>query len=270
VILDMASAGGRHAFGTDHHGLAIVTGTSTTTIAEDDGLPAGRVGPMAWLDGRLYAAVENGFVAVDPDTKSCEVIASGRSLTSRNPLDGVGAFMITGIAADPPRGRLVILVTSGEPDVKKSPAGLWSFSPQRRDWSRLAPGGCFGLVWGDAAVFFGRRDSPHEVPHRVDLATSVITPLPGFAKDALPYADQSHPSWTIFDDLLFTCHFARDASGTTHGWSQGSECRGESIQRVGDELVVFDKSGGRVLVFRPGGPPAAPDRTQDPPPRRVQ
>jgi hypothetical protein len=270
VIIDMASAGGRHAFGTDHHGLAVVTGTGTTTIADDDGLPAGRVGPMAWLDGRLYTAVENGFVAVDPDTRSCEVIASGRSLTSRNPLDGVGAFAITGIAADPPRGRLVILVTSREPDLKKSPAGLWSFSPRRGDWSRLAPPGCFGLVWGDAAVFFGRRDSPDEVPHRVDLATSVITPLPGYAKDALPYADQRGPGWTIVDDLLFfpmsSRAAARDASGVEHSWSQGSGCHGRAIHRVGDELVVFDESGGPLHVIRKRRPAAAPDRTQDPPP----
>jgi hypothetical protein len=272
AILDMASAGGRHAFGTESHGLAIVTGTGTTRIADDHGLPAGWVGPMAWLDDRLYTAVENGFVAVDPDTKSCEVIASGRSLRSRNPLDGVGAFVITGIAADPPRGRLVILVTSREPDLKKSPAGLWSFSPRRGDWSRLAPPGCFGLVWGGDAVFFARRDSPDEVPHRVDLATSVIAPLPGYAKDALPYADQRNPGWTIFDDLLFFPSpvrgrtGARDASGVEHSWSQGSGCHGRVIHRVGDELVIFDEFGSRPQVIRRRRPDAAPDRPQDPPP----
>ena len=160
----------------------------------------------------------------------------------------------------------------GRIDTLVTPAGLWSFSPRRGDWSRLAPPGCFGLVWGGDAVFFARRDSPDEVPHRVDLATSVIAPLPGYAKDALPYADQRNPGWTIFDDLLFFPSpvrgrtAARDASGVEHSWSQGSGCHGRVIHRVGDELVIFDEFGSRPQMIRRRRPTAADDRPQPSPP----
>lgn len=114
-----------------------------------------------------------------------------------------------------------------------------------------------------------RRDSQNEVPHRVDLATSAITPLPNYVRDALPYADQRNPGWTIFAALLFTGQGARDASGATHGWSPGAECRGDSVHPVGDELVFFDSSVGRLRVIRKRRPAAAPDRAQDVPSSRV-
>lgn len=252
VIHLLASAGDRHGFATEQ-GVALVTDRGLTTIGEAEGLPAGWISAMAWHDGQLYVACENTLVAVTPDKPNCAVIASARSVTSRNPLDGVGSFTITGLAADPRRERLVVLVTSNQPP-ERSPAGLWSFTPQTGAWRRLAPGGCFGLVWGKEALFYGRRDSQNEVPYCLDLASSRITPLPGYAKDALPYVDQRQPGWTIFDNLLFfpmsTQAAARDAAGREHSWGQGSGCTGSTIHRVGDELVVFDESASRLWVIR--------------------
>jgi hypothetical protein len=247
----MASAGERHFFATEQHGVAVVTDGGRTIIGEADGVPGGWIGSMAWLDGRLYLGIESNFVALDPENKRCELIAAGRSLTARNPLDGAGTFSTTALAADPPRKRLVILATSNETH-ERSPTGLWSFTPDGNAWHRLVAGHCFEFTLGEDAVFYGRHRD--ESLYRLDLATSRITPLLGYAKSFVPHADQrGQPGWMIFDDLLFLPNNSRvaafDASGVGHSWSGGLQIRG-TIHRVGEELVIFDEYGDRIRVIR--------------------
>ncbi|MCE2726347.1 MAG: hypothetical protein LW698_06160 [Planctomycetaceae bacterium] len=258
VILDMATGGGRVFFGSEQHGLAVVSADGTTMITTRDGLPSDHVGPMAWLDDRLYVAVPAGLAAVDPVTKRCLSIASARSLESRNPLDGTANYAITGLVADPPRGRLVVLVqadfnrvgryAAGDPAASQTPEGLWSFTPADRTWARLEPGGVEQLVNGGDHLLYKRGD----VLHRLDLASSAITPLAGHSRGGLAYASQRGAEHAFCDGLLFNARSgrARDASGTEHAWRPGTGCQGSSIWRVGGELLVFDEFGNRLFLIR--------------------
>lgn len=265
VILDMATGGGRVYFGTEQHGLAMVSADGTTMITTRDGLPSDHVGPMAWLGDRLYVAVPAGLAAVEPATKRCLSIASARSLESRNPLDGTANYAITGLVADPPRGRLVILVqaeinrvgsyAAGDPAASRTPEGLWSFSPADRTWTRLEPAGVEQLVHGGDHVLYERG----HVLHRLDLASSAITPLAGHSRGGLAYASQRNAGHAFCDGLLFNARSgrARDGAGTEHAWRPGTECQGSGICRVGDELLVFDEYGSRLFLIRKRTPSAA-------------
>jgi hypothetical protein len=263
-ILCMASAGDRHFFATEQ-GLVVVTGRGSTRIGEAEGLPGKRIMAMAWLDGRLYAGCENHLVAVDPDKPACDVIASALSVASRNPLDGVGAFTITGLAADSPRKRLVVLVTSNERH-DKTPNGLWLFTPADAAWRRLdgTHEQFEGLVWGGGFVYSGkdiRRPPPAGRIVQLDLETLRVATLPPGHAVGVPFCTDCTTGWAFMDDLLFSPLGAKDASGTSHVWSGGAGHLGQAIHRIGDELVVFDRAGSRLWVVRRTPAPGGQDPT---------
>jgi hypothetical protein len=90
------------------------------------------------------------------------------------------------------------------------------------------------------------------VLHRLDLASSAITPLAGHSRGGLAYASQRGAEHAFCDGLLFNARSgrARDASGTEHAWRPGTGCQGSSIWRVGGELLVFDEFGNRLFLIR--------------------
>lgn len=266
----MATDGERSFIATPHSGLAVVTGRGRTLIGEAEGVP-GEVRAVAWLDGRVYAEVANGLIAIDPDAKTSTMIASGRAAASRTPLDGVGAFSIDGLVADPPRRRLLMLVNTGglhEGPEDKRPDGLWSFIPHTGEWSRLeGPRSDFrDLVWGgEGALLYVRyKNSPPPLGRlvRLDLATSQLTTLPpNYIRGGFP-ASSRPPSWAFMDDLLFFPFCANDASGIRQDWPEGAGCQGQSIHRIGDELVVYNAyPTSQLKVIRRKKPPGGQDPT---------
>ena len=257
LIDGMTIDGQRYFFATPYNGLAVVTSRGRTLIGEAEGVP-GEVRTVAWLDGRLYAEVADGLIAIDPDAKTSSTIASGRAAASRTPLDGVGAFSIGGLVADPPRKRLLMLVNTAHPTERN---GLWSFIPHTGDWRCLdggADGGYEDLGWAGAGALCYVR---HKYSHlarivRLDLETSQLTTLPAdYVRRGFP-ASNRPPSWAFVDDLLFFPFCAKDASGIRHDWPEGAGSHDASVQRIGDELVVFGRySGPHAKVIRRKKPP---------------
>lgn len=262
-IDSMTTDGQRYFFATPYNGLAVVTSRGRTLIGEAEGVP-GEVRTVAWLDGRLYAEVADGLIAIDPDAKTSTTIASGRAAASRTPLDGVGAFSIRGLVADPPRKRLLMLVNTAHPTERN---GLWSFIPHTGDWRCLdggADGGYEDLGWAGAGAlcYVSRKYSHLARIVRLDLETSQLTTLPaGYVRGGFP-ASNRPPSWAFMDDLQFSAFDARDASGIRHDWPEGAGSHGDSVQRIGDELVVFGRySGPHAKVIRRKKPPGVPGPT---------
>ena len=96
-----------------------------TTRDTGDGLPSSAITALAFLDGRLYAAMSDGYLArIDPATKTCDVLASSRRKDKRSPFDDGKPFEINWMLADPPRHR-VLLFINGRNSATHRNLGLW-------------------------------------------------------------------------------------------------------------------------------------------------
>lgn len=126
---DLTLLGRTLYFGT-MQGLAVVdldTGRASL-ITEKDGLPSNEVMALAALGGKLYISLSSwnvlagstGFACYDPAERAIRLIASSKSVESRNPFDGRGFRRIGHMLSDTGRDCLW-LATMGD--------GLWQYRP---------------------------------------------------------------------------------------------------------------------------------------------
>jgi hypothetical protein len=100
-------------------------------------MPAEGVEACALYDGRLYAALDGGYlVSLDPESGRFDVLASSRRREKVSPFDDGDAFTVPFLAADPERRRLIFLLHQGrtKPDALN---GLWSLDPKTTTFKRL-------------------------------------------------------------------------------------------------------------------------------------
>ncbi len=90
---------------------------------------------MAWLDGKLYAALAGGYlVRCGLNGGACETLASSRRETAVSPFDDAPPFSVPYLAADAKRHRLLFFAaTPARPETN----GLWSYDPARKAFQRL-------------------------------------------------------------------------------------------------------------------------------------
>ena len=111
-------------------------------ITEADGLPAGPVLAVAWMDDVLYLAIApNHVVAFDLQTRKVEhLLVSGR-IDVRHPLEKLAQPpYIRGIQADAPRGRVIFLVDAHDWPIAsfETPlSGLWELRVDDGQWRHL-------------------------------------------------------------------------------------------------------------------------------------
>ena len=246
AVTSLAFGDGRTFIGTMGHGLFVIDGRGATAIGEDDGLPATGVGPMAWLDGRLFMAVTRGMATLDPATGGCTVLASAAAVAPRHQLDGGTPYQVTGMIADPVRHRLWMSVAGD-----RSRGGLWCHSPREGRWRRLLVGDIRGPYWnGGRKALVTRSHYSQALPFEVDLDDGGCTPLLGFIPQDRSHADPMGAGQALFDGLLFTgpgrlldadgMWYEPDPAGPA--WTR--------IEQVGDLLVACDVDHGLIHRIR--------------------
>lgn len=128
TVRHLATGDGRLCVSTDA-GLYLgpAAGGDALRLGQSEGLPGDVVEAAVAADGRVFAAVAGGhLVAIKPDERRVELLASCRRRDRRTPLDDLSpAFGVTAMQADPSRSR-VLLTVSFPPGTYGHPAqGLW-------------------------------------------------------------------------------------------------------------------------------------------------
>src|SRR6185436_408827 len=80
-------------------------------VNKDIQLPAADVRELAFHDGKLYAFLEGSYlIALDPESKQFETLASSRRRERLSPFDDAESFQILGMTTDPARDRLLFVL----------------------------------------------------------------------------------------------------------------------------------------------------------------
>jgi hypothetical protein len=112
-----------------------LTGGESRLIGEAEGLPASTVQALAYLAGKVYAALDGGYlVAYVPTTKQCDVLASSRRRDERSPFDNTEAFQAFYMIADPERDRILFSTSARSRD--RNINGFWEFNSRSKRFVR--------------------------------------------------------------------------------------------------------------------------------------
>jgi hypothetical protein len=107
-------------------------------IGTHQGLPSEGVSALASLGGKLYAALEGGYlITLDPEPLHFEVLASSRRKEKLSPFDDEPKpFAIPYLVADPERQRILFVLYQGTPATSSTVNGLWEFKPQTKTFTQ--------------------------------------------------------------------------------------------------------------------------------------
>lgn len=114
-------------------------------LDEKQGFPSTEVEALAFLEGKLYAALGGGYlVSYEPKAERLEVLASSRRKEKRTPFDDLpGGFTVTCAAADPQRNRLLLALyekplpapkPSGQ--TREPVSGFWELNVKKGAFTR--------------------------------------------------------------------------------------------------------------------------------------
>ena len=101
--------------GTDE-GLIVAAADRARLLGVAEGVPAGKIEHVAWLDGKVYLAQEASLVRFDPLAETFDTVASARAVQVRHGLDGGAAYRIRSLLADPTRHCLWLGVYESRSD----------------------------------------------------------------------------------------------------------------------------------------------------------
>jgi hypothetical protein len=97
-----------------------MNGDGPRSIGTREGLPEDIVQSVAWLDGKLYAGLGEGYlVTYDLESARCDVVASSRRKEKRSPFDDQAPFQVPFMCSDPERVRVVFVIGKA----------LWQLTP---------------------------------------------------------------------------------------------------------------------------------------------
>ncbi len=103
VFVTSVCAGSNAVYvGTDD-GVIVAAADEVKLLGVAEGVPAGRIDHVAWLDGKLYMAQEASLVRFDPRTETFDTIAAARAVHVRHGLDGGAGYQILSLLSDPAR-----------------------------------------------------------------------------------------------------------------------------------------------------------------------
>jgi hypothetical protein len=105
-------------------------------------LPSSRIKALAYLDGKLFAYGEGGYlVEIDPQKREFRTLASSRRKDRLSPFDDAEPFDIPFLTADAARQRLLFLLIQPAPKgasfKSKGANGFWAFDLKTGRFSRL-------------------------------------------------------------------------------------------------------------------------------------
>ena len=172
---------------------------------EARGLPSKHVQAMAWLDGDLYVALNDGYIVrCDLHGGPHEILASSRRKQHLSPFDDGPLFSVPYLAADPKRHRLLCAISipssvSYIDERRWTSNGLWQYDPAKKSFQQILKIGSFSKpicggsrICGDSFLLWC-----HDVALRVDLKTDKANVLfanfsgyeivPGIKTDAAIY-----------------------------------------------------------------------------------
>jgi hypothetical protein len=119
-------------------GLVRVTADKFEVLTEAEGAPSDLIDQMAWLDDRLYLAVQSGIAVYRPQTKRFTLLASSASLEQRNPFDGGPLFFVWRLIADKENEALWLNVRDTGAD-KNQRSGVWKLDAKTHRFTHLYP-----------------------------------------------------------------------------------------------------------------------------------
>jgi len=112
-------------------------------LDEKQGFPSVEVEGLAFLEGKLYAALGGGYlVTYERKAERVEVLASSRRKEKRTPLDDLpGGFSVKCLTVDPQRDRLLLALYEGplpaqNPQARQPVSGLWEFNVKKGTFKR--------------------------------------------------------------------------------------------------------------------------------------
>jgi WD40 repeat protein len=289
---------GRLYAGTGSDGIYVfpLAGGDAERVGEEEGLPSPAVVSLAAADGKLVAALEDGYLVVyDPGRKRCEVIASSRRTRRASPFDDGRPFRARDLLADPERHRVLFVLV--QETFTHPNTGTWEYNLKDRRFRKLLPLALYrpSRVEGGAFYLDGREWSGATWLGRFDLATDRFTLLQG--KDPAGLVPQGpaglprdfsavFPGKVYFGGHVWQAFpFARrPAAGGKEEYlphptqpSMLNASAAECLESVGTDRLLVGDWRGLYLVHlqepRPAAaaaPPAAPARDPEGPPLRLR
>jgi hypothetical protein len=106
---------------------------TVTSFTEEEGAPSNLVHQLAWFKDLLYVAFDDAFASFNPVTREFQVLATSKSVESRNPLDGRGSFAFQELIADEEHDCLWISVQDNTSPQERS--GWWQFKPVANEFN---------------------------------------------------------------------------------------------------------------------------------------
>ncbi|HBO43495.1 MAG TPA: hypothetical protein DD670_06105, partial [Planctomycetaceae bacterium] len=258
-----------------------LTGGSLPRIGEAQGLPTNQVRAMAWLDGKLYAALAGGYlVCCDLTGQSCEILASSSRKQRLSPFDDSPPFSVPHMVADVKRHRLLFAThTPARPEGYQKTNGLWCYDPARKSFERLLEISPFAETSGSSTIVNDKVLLWHHVGWvlQVDLKTGKPSLLysfnhrdqivPGLNSAKTPYNNlpMVFGPYAEIDGWLWWVHgFGRMSKETnftqTLPWPDGTQVHDTGFMYLeplgdGESLVVGDESSFWLLTLKDASNP---------------
>jgi WD40 repeat protein len=188
-----------------------LAGGAPVHIGEKEGLPSLAVVSVAAVDGKLVAALEEGYLAVlDVGTNHCEVIASSRRTQTASPFDNMPPFRARDVLGDPERHRILFVLMQDQ--FRHPNTGTWEYNLQTRRFRKLTPLFLYRPSRIEDGKFYLKG---HDWLGRFDLAADRFTLLQGKSPEAIePQAPAGLPGdiFAAFPDTLYLGNYLWQAS----------------------------------------------------------
>jgi hypothetical protein len=257
-VFTVAFAPGIIFLGTRRNGLTVVRPEQTDHFGEDEGCPTNSIGSLAWLDGRLYLALDGGLASFDPVARTFELLASSRVLRPRHALDGGGGYQVNDLMADGKRNCLWLSINSGGTGAYR--IGIWKYLPTA---------GTVERVWNENPGTLRKTDERHLLfLHHAggprgwrydafDMAEGKIVPLKGYS-NTIPGSSHRAPGWMKINDHLILVSSSlltsdggsfRPPGRTLFDWTV--------LDHLGTGAVAASEHAGKLWHIVPRNLPAA-------------
>jgi hypothetical protein len=233
--------------------LAIVRGEKVAYVTEADGLPIGQVGPMAWLEDRLYLGGAGELARFDPATDRFDLLASSRSVAPRHELDGGGLWTVRSILPDTEHKCLWLSVDRdlwNQDRGGESRYGIWKFTPADGSLRRVFSGPPGYLARSDKQIVFLHHAFQNDVLHRFDPQTEKVVKLCN-GYQCNPHYYHRLPHWALVNGDVITSSWRII---TSDGRGHERESRGPTwnyVLRLGPGVLACSVAAKQMWYIEP-------------------